>query len=574
MDKITKILFGKEAREKILKAINLCYDAVAPSLGPEGGAALMYRTYARGPRIVDDGATIIRVLEPKDEFEKIALETFRESVEKTNEKAGDGTATTTVIAATLARDIFAKLDGSTIGGGSMGVRKLSAKLKEEAKVVIEKIKERSKKTETLEELQSIARIAVADPELGNVIGEMAWAVGADGFLDVVEGYKGDIEREIIKGMRFPAKIPAKGFINHPQRFEMIAKDVAVVITNFTLDNPKAMSKWLNPILAKNPKIVIFAPDFSSSVLTDLYVAVYNTDPKAGVRVRRGELDIYPIKCPSLRTEQFEDLAVVTDASFFNKERGMKLENIEEKDLGFAEKIIIKDVEAREDAIIIGGRGSVDREVKVGNNFMPTMSKVAAHLETLKGQLEETRQDAYKKLLQRRIASVSSAVGIIRVGAISSAELLPKKLKIEDAVYACKAALQEGHVRGGGLCLKEIADELPENMLTHALRSPHEVIKENCEGELSIDDTIIDPAKVVRLAVEHAVSVVSSLITVKMLIPEQRDRSVVEGYEDIAKAINNYTSFWARKEGLIKENEMEMAKDNISEYQRQQLLDDG
>lgn len=575
MDKPTLIAFGQQAKNKILNAIALCYDAVAPSLGPEGGSALMYRTYARGPRAVDDGKTIIDVLEPKDEFTKLVVEFFREAVDKTNEKAGDGTATTTVIAATLARDMFAKLGGSTIGV-SQGVRTLSAKLKQECAAVVEKVIAQAKKIETLEDLEHIATISVADPELGKVIADMAWKVGVDGFIDVVEGYKGDVETEIIEGMRFPAKVPAKGFVNNPARFEMVAKDVAVILTNHKLEVPKQVSDFLNPLLQKHPRIAIFAPDFSAEVLTDLFNAVYQVDLKTGVKAKRGNFDIYPVKCASLRTEQFEDLAVGVDAIFINKERGQKLETIEEKHLGHAEKIVVKDTENREDAILIGGKGTKEREMKVGDDWMPAKSRVHDHVETLKGQLEETRVEAHKKLLERRIASVSSAVGIIRVGAASSAEALPKKLKIEDAVYACKAALQEGYVKGAGICLKEIADELPEDsLLSHALQAPYEIIKANSErADDEIGNDIIDAAKVVRLAVEHSVSVVSTLITVKMLIPEVREKNVVEGYEDIAKAIMTFNQFWARKEGLIKENEMEMARDNFRNYEDAILTDTG
>ena len=284
--------------------------------------------------------------------------------------------------------------------------------------------------------------------------------------------------------------------------------------------------------------------------------------------------MFPVKVPSLRTEQFEDLAVYFGATFINKDTGKKLENTEDTDLGFVQKLVVKDTENREDAVAIGGKGVLEEKMKVADQDYQVSSPVAERIKILKEQIGEERIETHKKLLERRIASLASAVGVIRVGASTNAESLPLKLKIEDAQYACKSALEEGYVKGGGLCLKEIAEELPESILTEALKAPYEQIQANNEEPLEIGEDVIDPAKVVRLAVEHAVSVVANLITCKILIAEEREKNPAEGYEAIAKAINRHNVMFAKKEGILKENMDEMEADQLRMFEEKINSDTG
>ena len=561
MDKSTLVKRGEDARKAILRGVNYVYDSVKLTLGPEGGNALMPRTYNRGPRITNDGITIAELHEPKDEFENLAANAFKESAKRTNEKAGDGTTTTIVIAGKLINDVFNLISSPipTVGGEKIGVMKLKKEIIEAAETVIEKIAEKSTKIESLEDLEKIATVSVEDHELGKIIAGIVWETGLDGFIDVVEGYKGTIETEIIKGMRFPAKVPAKAFVNNPARFEMIGTDVPVIVTNFSLDNAPQVVSFLSKL--NEPKIAIFAPSFSESVLISLIAS----------RKQSG-FTSFPVAVPSLRTEQFDDLATYTGAAFINKDKGMKLDRIQASDLGWLEKIVVKDVDAKEDAVVTGGKGTKEVEVKVGKDIMIQEAPVAQRIKTLQGQLEETREAIHKKLLERRIASMASAIGVIRVGAPSQAEALYKKLKIEDATYACKAALQEGYVKGGGLCLKEIAEELPETILTAALKAPYEQIQANAEGTLDISEDIIDPAKSTRLAVEHAVSVTAHLATVKIIVAEVRDESPAEGYRAIAQALMMYNRIWNKKEGIMKENELEVERDWSKLYEEKLLAD--
>ena len=429
----------------------------------------------------------------------------------------------------------------------MGVQKAKRELLEASKLVVEEIKSVAKKIKSLEELEKIAIISVEDEKVGKTIAKMSWEIGSNGHIDVVDGYKREIETEIIKGMRFAAKVPAHVFVNNEARYEMVINDSPVIVTNYAIDTVHQLT-FVNQF-AKKGKIVILAPSFSEQVLMEC------------VRAIKNNFHIFPVKTPSLREEQYDDVSVYFGATFIDKTAGRKLENIKEEHAGFVEKMIVKETEAIEDAAAIGGGG----EKTLG---------VAARIGVLKEKIEETRIDSHKKLLERRIASLSSAIGVIRVGSPSYTQNYYTKKKVEDAVYACKAALEEGYVEGGGLCLKKIAEKLPESLLTSALKAPYEQIKENSEvGELEITESIIDPAKAVRLSVEHAVSVVSHLITVKMVIPEEAELTPYDGYKEMANAISMFTKYYARQHGLIKDSELEMSKEQFNQLEKARLEDD-
>lgn len=556
MAKTTKVLLDDKARAAVSRGVNAIYEPVRRTLGPAGRNALLYRTYNRGSRITNDGVTVSEVIEPKDEFEALVATSFKESAKLTNQKVGDGTTSTEVVGGYLYNDVSKRRSEAGIAirsktaGGSNNVMQIRKQILESAELVKEEIKKAAKQVKTLPELEKIATVSVEDAELGKIIAKMAWDVGVDGYIDTVEGYKGEIETEVIKGMRFPAKIAAKAFVNNPARYEMVATDAPVVVTNIAITNAAQM-KFTGDL--KTSKLIVFAPSFSDEILVSLVNAV-----KQGFFV-------FPVATPSLRTEQYEDLAVYCGAIFVNKDTGGKLNNVSDHYLGSLEKLVVKDTEAKEDAIATGGRGAVEKEGK---------SAISERIETLKGQLAEMKQDQFKKVIERRIANMASAVGVIKVGAASQAESLYKKLKIEDAVYASKAALRGGYVKGGGICLKEIAEKLPESILTNALKAPYEQIQENAGGHLEIGKDVIDPAEVVYYVVEHATSVVAHLITVDILIAEAVESGPGEGYEAIAKAIGMFVSFWARKEGMIKDSENEVAAEQLAAMEEKIANDRG
>lgn len=556
MSRPTSTLLGAKARKAIYEGVNAIYNPVKITLGPEGKNVLLYRTWNRGSRITNDGHTVAQCQEPKDVHVRSAAVTFREACQRTNEKAGDGTTTTTIIGGKLFNDLYAVLserDSEFVAKtGKIGVMSLRRQLLESAGKVKEAILKNAKKVKTLRDLEKLAIISCEDEEMGKVVAEMAWKVGLDGFIDVVEGYKGKIETEVIEGFRFPAKIPHKTFVNRPERYEMVAEDCPVLVTNYKIDNALELA-GLKEINAKaTSKLIIVANGFSDNVLQNIVSAIKNG------------FFIFPVNAPSLRTEQFEDLAIYCGATFIDKGKGKRLKNIRVEDLGFLEKLIVKDTEIKEDAVATGGAGTRTVKQKAEEaGFKPSeqeefaLSPIQERIEMLKGQLVETKQETFKKLLQRRIASMASAVGIIRVGDTTQASSLYRKLKIEDAVYACKAALRGGYVKGGGLCLKEIADKMIDDPLKAALLAPYEQIISSVD---KIGDDVIDAAEAVYYAVEHAVSVVANLITVEASTQEIEDGNPLDGQFAIARQLLEANIIERRKQGMLKENEEEAFRD--------------
>lgn len=548
MDKITKPISGAKARRKILKGVNAVYNIIKLTIGPEGKTAILPRSYNRGPRNTNDGVTISENINLKDEHEKLVADSFKEGSKKTNEIVGDGTTATAVVSGYLINEILSSMPDHDVPLVSLGkteskkgVRALRKDMKDAKDLVIAEIKKQAKPIKTLADLEKIAIVSIGkeDESAAKVVAKMTWDIArdnngdfVDNHIDVVEGYKGEIETEDIKGMRFPSKIAHRAFMNKPERFEMVAEDTAVFITNYKLDNPYEIMGILDR--CKAPKIAFFSPEFSDTTLKYLVDTIKNG------------IFCYPVKCPSLRTPQLEDLALYTGATLIDKETGRKLESVTGVDLGFAEKIVVKDTENKDDAILIGGKGE---RIRRGQGTL-----ISERQAMLKKQLSEAKNELSKVSTERRIANLASAVGIIRVGASTSNEGLYLKLKIEDGVYACKAALQEGYVEGGGLCLKKIAEKLPESILTKSLKEPYEQIQKNAGGSLKIGKDIIDPAKVIRLIVEYGVSIAAQMITTDILIPEVREKSAVEGYEAIANAINRYVFMEAKHKGLLKENQ--------------------
>ncbi len=533
--KQTKVLIGKKANEAILNGVNAVYDAVKLTLGPKGGNALLFGTYGGSPRITNDGVTIAECIEPKNEFELLVAESFKEACKRTNERAGDATTTTTVIGGFLINDILGKVETSLIGRQSGDVMKTRKMLLEDVKKVTEAIKKQAVAVKTLEDLEKVAIISVEDEQLGKTIAKIVHQVGIDGFVDVQEGFKGIIEHEVIEGMRFPAKVPHKAFVTNPAKYEMVMEDVPVIVTNYAVDNAGEISAVINDILTKTQlrKLAILAPTFSDQVLIEFAKAAKNN------------VFIFPVKVPSLRTEQFEDVCAYFGAEFINKDKGRTLRSLTEADLGGVEKLVIKDVETREDAIAIGGKGSKS-------------DLVIKRIKELKQSMDEAKlPQSHKNLIKRRVASLSSAVAVIRVGATSDAETKYLKLKIDDAVYACKGALEEGYVRGAGLCLKDIADTMNDSILANALRAPYNQILENAGVDfMEIGDDVIDNAKAVRLAVEHAVSVTAHLITTKIIVAEAKDESPADGYNNIAAQLAMTNKLTAKREGLLIEGNVE------------------
>lgn len=532
--KSTQVVSDKRVLEILKKGVDAITVPVAKTFGPEAGTTLMYRTYNRGPRNVDDGFYTSEVIVPKDPHTRLVSEFFKEATMRTNRKVGDGTSATTIIAGALFNDLYSKLAPKIEGfstkesNKSVGVMTLKREILKEADVIKEKIKEVAKPIKDLKDLEKIASISLGEAnDLSKTVAKLAFEVGTEGFIDVVEGYKGEVEVERVEGMRFRAKIADKAFLNKKEQFKMEVTDCPVFITNFKLDNILVVDSLIQKF--QQAKIILIAPDFSNAVLTKMAISF------------ESGLQIWPVKVPSVRTEQLEDMAVFFGATLVDKNKGMKLETVVGDELGKIQKLIVSDVETGEDAIAIGGAGEASQSLK-------------DRIKTLQGQLVETKEPQFKMLMERRIASLASAGGTIRVGSPTDAESLPLKLKVEDVVGACRAALRGGYVKGGGLCLKEIAEALPQgHILKNALLSPYNQIQIN-SGGIAISKDIIDPADAIFYAVEHATSVVASLITIKTLVAEEPEIQEGEGEVMMAKALNRAVYYFAKEKNILSENE--------------------
>ena len=563
MDKSTDPKTGAEARAKILSGVNKTMAVVAATLGPAGRSVILPRSYNRGPRVADDGYYAAENVILKDPHERLAADVFKEGIKKTNLMAGDGTTGCGVLSAAIINKVFREMPTSDVPivlppckkqPEKKSVRQARKELNDAKTLVIEEIKQRAKPIKTLAELEKVASVSIGkeDEAIAKTIAKVVWETARDSegnyienHIDITEGYKGEIETEVIRGMRFPAKVSALAFVNKPERHEMVAEDTPVLLTNLKIDSPHVIGSVLQAL--KVPKLAIFAPDYSVGVLQYL------------VEVCKGGLHVFPIKCPALRTVQLEDLGAYIGAQVIDKEQGMKLENVTPLSLGFAEKIVVKSVENTEDATLLGGRG--EKVTRGPGNLIDERIKV------LKGQLKEVRNELERIQLEKRIANLGSAVGVIRVGASTAQDALFIKLKIEDGVYACKGALEEGYVKGGGLCLKEIAEKLPENILTEALKAPYEQIQKNAGGEFPIEKDIIDPAKVVRMIVEHGVSVAATLITAHAIVPEIPEKTEADGLEMVAKALMRNAYYIAKHQGQLKNNEDEAEQDRQRDFER-------
>lgn len=562
MNQPTPVLFDNEARKKILKGINVVYEAVRRTMGPQGANALIYGLYSRPYRLTNDGYTIADIIELKDPHEKLAASAIQDAAKRTNLLAGDGTTATTVIAGKLLNTILPEIsrmaETKDFEGAfnklakvkKVGVMDIKKALFQTRDLALEKLKAASSPVKDLETLIKIATVSVEHEVFGRTIAEMAWKIGKDGYIDIVEGIGGKIETEVIEGCRFPAKIPAKVFVNKPERYEMEVSDTPVLLTNYVFDDLAMLTCFgSGGRLDALSRVVIFAPEFKTSTMQQM----------AATNRKHGALTFAPVKVPSLKTYQFEDIEIYTGARFINKDRGDKLSGIKNEDLGFLAKLTVKDADVREDCIAIGGKGA--RSPLEGSIESPVQNRIRVLTE----QIEATREESHKNVLRRRIAGLASAVGKIAVSCDSEAETYYWKKKIEDGAYACKAAMEEGFVKGGGLALKEIADELPDSdYLKSALMACYDQIQENAEG-LEIGPEIIDPTKAIRCAVEHAVSVAANLATVRVIIPEEREKSPYEGYAEIAAAIRWYNLLWAKERGIKLENEEEIAKDTMERH---------
>jgi len=526
-----EVIFGEDVRKKLQRGVDTVADAVKVTLGPRGRNVILDKGYG-GPLITNDGVSIAKEITLKDKFENMGAEIVKEVADKTNELAGDGTTTATVLTQALVNE---GLRQTTMGLNSMAVK---TGMEHAAEDVVKALLEQAVQISTKEEIQQVATISAENAEIGAKIAETIDKVGKDGVVTVEESQSFGIETELTEGMEFDRGYVSPYMVTNPERMEAEYKDAQILVTDKKISNVQEILPLLEKIAQAGKKeLVIIADDIEGEALTTFVV-----------NKLKGGFSVLAVKAPGYgdkKKDILEDIAITTGGQMISDELGMKLEEVELDHLGKADRV----VSTKDDTLIVGGqgeKGSIDdridalriHEKSAGNKF-----------------------DAEK--IAERIAKLGGGVGVIKVGAATETEMKYLKLKIEDAVNATKAAIEEGIVSGGGTSLAKAAafvqkevlskkdlgrEELVGyNIVLKALDMPLRQIVDNtgrdegavivqkvkeaggnagydaAKGEM-VDDMIkagiIDPVKVERAGVQHAVSAAAILLTSECAIADE------------------------------------------------------
>lgn len=515
-----KILKGYKARQEILKGINEAVDAVEPTLGAVGMSAMIDLGGDFYPVESDDGITVLKSLRFKDRYKQMGMLLVRKASNRTNEEGGDGTSTTASISRALCNEVH-KLVGKKHYKVAEVVERLQTGLKE----IVEDIQLYSHLVSD-EDIERVATISSLDPEIGKIIAEVYKEIGRDGVVTVEDSNTIGYSSEIVKGTRFKKGYISPYFINDPNKAQTVLQNAYVMIIDRRIGLNNQIENIMKKVIATgNNNIIVLADNVEGEALATL-VANHQTKVLNIVCVQ-------PPHTMELKREWYKDIATLTGATVISEEAGMLVDNTELHHLGFAEKVIV----TKDTTTIVNGGGIKE--------------KIEERVESLKLRLDESKSETDKEVLKERIASLTGGFGVIRVGAITDTELRAKKYKIEDAVNATKAALAEGVVVGGGACLAKIAKTAKDPIFKKALLAPIKRMAVNAgipdvwyndkvsklvkEVQLEhstfgydfkkkefvnmLEEGIIDPSKVTRLAVESAVSVTLSFIRGETIIVE-------------------------------------------------------
>lgn len=526
-----EVLFGEEVKKKLQKGVDTVANAVKVTLGPRGRNVVLDKGYG-GPTITNDGVSIAKEITLKDKFENMGAEIIKEVAHKTNEIAGDGTTTATVLTQALVSE---GLKQTTMGVNSMAVR---TGMEHAAVDVVAALKAMATEIKSVDEIKQVATISAESEELGEKIAETIDKVGKDGVVTVEESQSFGIETELTEGMQFDKGYVSPYMVTNSERMEAEYKDAHILITDEKITNVQDVLPLLEKIAQTGKKeLVIIADDVDGEALATFVV-----------NKLKGGFSVLAVKAPGYgdrKKEILTDIAVTTGGQVISKEVGLELKNTEIAQLGSADRVIA----TKDSTTVVGGggeKGSIDDRVKA-----------------LKAQLDQATSKFDKEKLEERIAKLSGGVAVIRVGAATETEMKYLKLKIEDAVNATKAAIEEGIVPGGGTSLARAAAVVEKDLLSKkdlgreeligynivlkALEVPLRQIADNTgkhEGAVivekvktaggnagydaakaeMIDDMIkagiIDPVKVERSGVQHAVSAAAILLTSEAAIADE------------------------------------------------------
>ena len=529
MRKFTLIKYRKEdkVRENLTKGLTKVCDIVSKTFGPYARNVIIERS-GKPPYICDDGITIARSLILEDEIENLGAQAAIDAAVRTNDMVGDGTTTTLVLVKAIVDEINKRFGDEEIANiekaNMVDIRK---EIMGECEKVVAELKKMAKPLKNKKEIEGVAVISVQDSEYGKKIAEMVEQVGANGYIGVEEGFGYETEIEVVPGMSLPCKYISPMLATN-ERKEAIWEGALVLITNHKLQRYMELIPFVEEMMKKGKdSLVVIAPEYERNVIASMIAQSYKTTFK-----------ILGIKGAPLTEDELEDIATYTGGIFIDETKKMDFEKILRE--GYFEERQVLDANGnikinREQKEFLGKARRVvaDEEKTIIIEGGGNKKSIEKRIQLLKGGKEATKPDELKKKIERRIASLAGGVGMIRVASKTTLETRYLKQKIEDAVYATKAAMEEGVVPGGGLALLQIAKKMPESILAEALKSPYNKIQESAGGKLAIGKGILDPAKVTRTALENACSLAGMFITTDSAVAWERG-GLKEEFDNILK----------------------------------------
>ncbi len=519
-----QIIFGEEARKGLEAGVNKLADTVKVTLGPKGRNVVLDKKFG-APLITNDGVTIAKEIELEDEFENMGAQLVKEVATKTNDVAGDGTTTATLLAQAVIRE---GLKNVAAGANPMILKK---GINKAVDVAVKGIEEISQKVKGKEDITRVASISANDEEVGTLIADAMEKVTNDGVITVEESKTMGTSLEVVEGMQFDRGYVSSYMVTDTDKMEAVMDDPYILITDKKLSNIQEILPILEQIVQQGKKMVIIAEDVEGEALATLIV-----------NKLRGTFNCVAVKAPGFgdrRKEMLRDIAILTGGQVITEELGLDLKETTIDQLGRAAKIVVQ----KENTIIVDGAGKQE--------------EIKARIASIKSQIEETTSDFDREKLQERLAKLSGGVAVIQVGAATETEMKEKKLRIEDALAATRAAVEEGIVAGGGTAyinvlskVSELANSLSGDEKTGAriveksLEEPVRQIAANAglEGSVIVDkvkgneagigfdvlsenyvdmlkEGIVDPAKVTRFALQNAASVASMVLTTESLVAD-------------------------------------------------------
>lgn len=524
-----QILFSEKARAALQKGVDKLANTVKVTLGPRGRAVVLEKSFG-SPTITLDGVTIAKEIELEDRIENIGAELVKEVSAKTNDLAGDGTTTATLLAQVL---IGEGVKNVSTGLDAVGLKK---GMSEATDIVVDNIRSNAKKINTKEEIAQVATISARDKEIGNMIAEVIDKAGKDGVVTVEESQTVGLDKDIVEGLQFDKGYISPYMVTDQERMEAEMKDPFILVTDNKISSINDLLPLLEKIVQSGKKdLVVIAEDVEGEALATLVV-----------NKLRGTFNVLAVKAPGFgdrRKEMLQDIAIVTGAEYISEDVGRKLENVDMTSLGEAHRV----VSTKDSTTIVGGKG--------------TKKDIEQRVNQLRSQMERSESDFDKEKLQERIGKLSGGVAVIKVGAATEVEQKELQHRIEDAVAATKAAIEEGIVPGGGIALVRAAKKLKTHIdkeinkvdLAHtvgakivleSLYAPVKQIAENAgyDGAVVLDkvmnqkddfgfnaatgkyqnlfeEGIVDPAKVTRSALQNAVSIASMILITESIVAD-------------------------------------------------------